>query len=821
MEKDYGNVISKLRKQHKLTQQELGKRLNVSYQAVSKWENNQSQPDLQTLELLVEVFGISLNQFFEMANQKNVESVEPVVSQNIQTQSKLSTANGKFKKFMATPWFVVSILSVIVLVFGLIAIFVPARYSKEQIYAKASDKIVSVNINGSNYTGFFIDSYGTAVFAYYQPLYINKATVSFNGSEKRYNITKILGCKDFFVVAQVDIKNSPCIKTSYKYNPKIEEKVYVMDIYNRTKLRIQECLVGQVNYSNGVNEFDLAGGSTFAVVLNARAQVVALTNTNAGGLTHAISISAINDIKRDNPRDLQVDIENSLNQYLIKYDANGGEGTMEDQICDVEGYYNLRLNKFIKTGYKFVCWKYLDKSYTDTQYVSQLAQAGETTTLYAQWEPIQYQIEFICEGQESYTQTLTYGQQEQLLENRFVLEHAHFDHWSCSNGCNYSDMQYVSNLTTIENDTFIMTLVAREYVYKINYYESCNGLALSSTYTYTYNYSEVYSVKSAEYHVGYVFRYWIDSNGNKYNNDESKGYNTTFSKLGNTDNERITFTGVYDEVAYNVYIKNSVTEELYFFGRKSYYEKFYLPECPFEPEYGYELVKYETRKKGYRKNQNGQYVETISSTYYDIGRKCEKMSTIDNDDVIFWTVFDTIKYEINYYYEVNSTLFQQYRQVCEYGQENEIKSCRLLLTDELIGDYWVDEDNNKYRNISDGNIDDKYITTLNKTYAGEKEILNLYLVLKDKSYEITFINSLTNETIELGEKSYKEFNILPDCPFEIQIGYEFDCYKIYAKNSSNSSYIQNSVYYPGQDISNLMLSYHLDYLYITVIFKQI
>lgn len=36
--KQYGLVIAKLRKLKGLTQQELSKKLNVSYQAISKWE---------------------------------------------------------------------------------------------------------------------------------------------------------------------------------------------------------------------------------------------------------------------------------------------------------------------------------------------------------------------------------------------------------------------------------------------------------------------------------------------------------------------------------------------------------------------------------------------------------------------------------------------------------------------------------------------------------------------------------------------------------------------------------------------------------------
>ena len=867
MEKDYGNVISKLRKQHKLTQQELGKRLNVSYQAVSKWENNQSQPDLQTLELLVDVFGISLNEFFEMANQKNVESVEPVVSQNIQTQSKLSTANGKFKKFMATPWFVVSILSVIVLVFGLIAIFVPPRYSKEQIYAKASDKIVSVNINGSNYTGFFIDSYGTAVFAYYQPLYINKATVSFNGSEKRYNITKILGCKDFFVVAQVDIKNSPCIKTSYKYNPKIEEKVYVMDIYNRTKLRIQECLVGQVNYSNGVNEFDLAGGSTFAVVLNARAQVVALTNTNAGGLTHAISISAINDIKRDNPRDLQVDIENSLSQYLIKYDANGGEGTMEDQICDVEGYYNLRLNKFIKTGYKFVCWKYLDKLYTDTQYVSQLAQAGETITLCAQWEPIQYQIEFdanggegtmedqICdvegyynlrlnkfiktgykfvcwkyldklytdtqyvsqlaqagetitlyaqwepityevvfcaEGQESYSQTMKYDQSYDLLPNAFVFKGQVFEYWQRSGtSAKYYDCQSVRNMTNIENDEVYLYAHTKDITYTVNYiYNDTNG-NLVYRYSKQYEYSSINPVERFyQSLVAYKFDCWTDSNGNKYKNskdigDSTEEYITSITKLVDTQDGSIDLISVLIPFEYHIYITDPSVEQIYEVGTKKYNEYFYLT-YPFETDFGYECVKYNL----YRFDSTTQDFVDTGTIYYNNNNLQSTIHKEDGDILQFRAIITKIKYKIYYYYYVGaSTIANNFRGLeCEYGEQQPIKSFEELDFTLQGGDqfyYWIDTNGNKYKSQDDTG---EYTTSICvEAYDGTKLNINLYAVVDLTKYHIYIADQNGENVYDCGEiEKYVEIKFT--YPYEIPFGYEFSHYELYTFDSETNEY---------------------------------
>lgn len=74
---NYGKTISKLRKANGFTQEELGKALNVTYQAVSKWENDLSRPDLDTITQMCRLFNISVDDFIRLANgSKNVELSE-------------------------------------------------------------------------------------------------------------------------------------------------------------------------------------------------------------------------------------------------------------------------------------------------------------------------------------------------------------------------------------------------------------------------------------------------------------------------------------------------------------------------------------------------------------------------------------------------------------------------------------------------------------------------------------------------------------------------------------------------------------------------
>ena len=61
--KQYGKIIAQLRKENNMTQAELGAKLNVTYQAVSKWENDQSQPDFATMAQIAEIFHVPLTVF--------------------------------------------------------------------------------------------------------------------------------------------------------------------------------------------------------------------------------------------------------------------------------------------------------------------------------------------------------------------------------------------------------------------------------------------------------------------------------------------------------------------------------------------------------------------------------------------------------------------------------------------------------------------------------------------------------------------------------------------------------------------------------------
>lgn len=71
---NYGQKIAEFRKSANLTQAELGAKLNITAQAVSKWENSLSEPDIDSIRKMCEIFNVSVDEFLGVSVKK--EEVE-------------------------------------------------------------------------------------------------------------------------------------------------------------------------------------------------------------------------------------------------------------------------------------------------------------------------------------------------------------------------------------------------------------------------------------------------------------------------------------------------------------------------------------------------------------------------------------------------------------------------------------------------------------------------------------------------------------------------------------------------------------------------
>ncbi|MCR4781541.1 MAG: helix-turn-helix domain-containing protein, partial [Lachnospiraceae bacterium] len=71
-----GKQIKQLRTQNQVKQDELAEYLGVSYQAVSKWENGASDPDISLLPKLAIFFGVTIDEFFELPYEEQMQRIE-------------------------------------------------------------------------------------------------------------------------------------------------------------------------------------------------------------------------------------------------------------------------------------------------------------------------------------------------------------------------------------------------------------------------------------------------------------------------------------------------------------------------------------------------------------------------------------------------------------------------------------------------------------------------------------------------------------------------------------------------------------------------
>ena len=70
-----GSKIAQYRKERKITQETLAQLLDVTNQAVSKWESDQCCPDIQMLPKLADIFDISIDVLFDRESKKSVSEM--------------------------------------------------------------------------------------------------------------------------------------------------------------------------------------------------------------------------------------------------------------------------------------------------------------------------------------------------------------------------------------------------------------------------------------------------------------------------------------------------------------------------------------------------------------------------------------------------------------------------------------------------------------------------------------------------------------------------------------------------------------------------
>ena len=110
---ELGNKILELRKQEKLSQEQLAEKMNVTRQTISKWELNETTPDIKQAKELSKIFKVSLDELTD-------NDISNIVVQKVSNTEKLAGLVLKVSKWLGICFLitlVIDIISFIIFIF--------------------------------------------------------------------------------------------------------------------------------------------------------------------------------------------------------------------------------------------------------------------------------------------------------------------------------------------------------------------------------------------------------------------------------------------------------------------------------------------------------------------------------------------------------------------------------------------------------------------------------------------------------------------------------------------------------------------------------
>ena len=528
----YGQVIAKLRKQKGLTQEQLGNLLYVSSQAVSKWENGLAEPSLETIEQLTEIFGISVHDFFAMAQGKeSSQSIEPRHSAGEPNQVATKTVQ---KSFLSShTWYLIAGLIVVIIALVMCVVLIPANRTSNQIYNQYEAAVFRLDTRGEHISksgaGFFVDNSGLALTTFSNIKDCSSGEIKLSNGET-YEISKIIGVDTNIGLAliKVEIDRNITIPLGNSNNVKLGDKVYAMTYSSDDDEEsvIVEGMVYKVESdSSGVTSIQttasIANAYRGGILFNEQGKAIGVisgelrvSGVGMDIVNVCIPINKLNGVDRDLNATFSefFDKCNTLNFYYnesyITYSKDYISGDIVEPIDDPN-----------RTGYIFGGW------YTDTTYQQEFDFSTPLTTetaCYAKWTPITYTVRFDANG--------AYGTMADVVLN--------YGEWYALPACTYTQTGYaftgwrigedgktieagtkVNNIT--ENDGETVTLFATwemiSYTLVFDGNDATSGEMIGIVVRYN---QPVVLPLNAFVRTGYIFSGW-SYNNKMYNAGES------------------------------------------------------------------------------------------------------------------------------------------------------------------------------------------------------------------------------------------------------------------------------------------------------------
>ena len=106
---EIGNKILSLRKEAKLSQEALAEKMNVTRQTISKWELNETSPDIKQAKELSRIFKISLDELVD-------NDISDLVIEKVSNTEKLAGLVLKVLKWIGICFLVMLVIDLIVFI---------------------------------------------------------------------------------------------------------------------------------------------------------------------------------------------------------------------------------------------------------------------------------------------------------------------------------------------------------------------------------------------------------------------------------------------------------------------------------------------------------------------------------------------------------------------------------------------------------------------------------------------------------------------------------------------------------------------------------
>lgn len=209
------------------------------------------------------------------------------------------------------------------------------------------------------------------------------------------------------------------------------------------------------------------------------------------------------------------------NTYNVKYNANGGTGTMSNSIHTYDTAKALTANAFTRTGYTFAGWN-TKADGTGTSYANQASvknltsTAGATVNLYAQWEPITYNVKYNANGGTGAPEDIvvSYGSTITINGNPFLRPGYTFVSWNTKLDGTGTSYNPGDSLALTSDIALYAQWELSKYTLTIDMnggHWTFNETEYISPQSFTIAAGESITIE-APYRLGYTFSGWVISN---------------------------------------------------------------------------------------------------------------------------------------------------------------------------------------------------------------------------------------------------------------------------------------------------------------------